>query len=152
MYYNWHDYISLLTPLDDDVSERIWTEKDVSYKQLRVFGCRAYVYILKDERSKLDDKAKKCIFLNYGREKFRYRLWNPVARKLIRSTDVVFLEDQIIGNAENSDESQLSPEIHIIWTSVSLSVVHDDHWGAEDDNNDGPVEPVEQAPQNHLHH
>ena len=50
-------------PLDGNVPERVWTEKNVSYKHLRVFGCRAYVHICKDKRSKLDDKAKECIFL-----------------------------------------------------------------------------------------
>lgn len=51
--------LSYLTLLDGDVPARVWTKRDVSYKYLRVFGYRAYVYVLKDERSKLDDKAKK---------------------------------------------------------------------------------------------
>ena len=54
--------------LDSDLSERVWTEKDVSYKHLRVLGCRAYVHIPKDERSKLEDKSNECIFLCYGHE------------------------------------------------------------------------------------
>ena len=48
-----------------------------------------------------------------------------MARKLIRSRDVVFLEDQIVGDTNKSDESQSSPEILIIPTSVSPPVVHD---------------------------
>ena len=55
--------ISPLAPLDGNVPERVWTGKVVSYKHLRVFGCRTYVHISKDERSKIDDKAKECIFL-----------------------------------------------------------------------------------------
>ena len=39
-------------PLNGDVPERVWTGKDVSYEHLRVFGCRAFVHIPKDERSK----------------------------------------------------------------------------------------------------
>ena len=39
---------------------------DVSY--LRVFGCAVYAHIEKDERSKLDSKAGKCILLRYGAE------------------------------------------------------------------------------------
>ena len=35
---------------------------------LKVFGCRAYVHIPKDERSKLDDKVKEYIYLGYGYE------------------------------------------------------------------------------------
>ena len=66
--------LSPSAPLDGDVPERVYTRKYVSYKHLRVFGCRPYVQILKDERSKLDDKVKECIFLGYGHEEFRYIL------------------------------------------------------------------------------
>ena len=64
----------------------------------------------------------------------------------IRSRNVMFLEDQIVCDAEKSDKSQSSLEISIIPTSVSLPVVHDDHGGAEENNNDDPAKPVEQAP------
>ena len=133
--------ISPTNPLDGDVPERVQTGKDVSDKYLRVFGCRVYVHIPKDERSKLDDKAKESIFLGYGHEEFGYRLWDPMARKLIRSKDVVFLKDQIVGDAEKIDESQSSLEIPIIPTSISPHVVHNDHGGAGEDNNDSPAEP-----------
>ena len=89
------DYINLSpsVPLKGDVPERVWTGKDVSYDHLREFGCKAFIHIPKDERSKLDVKAKPCIFLGYGHEDFRYRLWDPFRRKIVRSRDVVFLED-----------------------------------------------------------
>ena len=51
--------------LDGDVPERVWTGKDISCKHLRVFGCRVYIHIPKDERSEFDDKAKECVFLGY---------------------------------------------------------------------------------------
>jgi len=35
--------------------------REVSYKHLRVFGCRAFVLVPKDERSKLDSKTKQYI-------------------------------------------------------------------------------------------
>ena len=85
-----------LTILDGDVPKRVWTRKDVSYKHLRMFSCRAYVHIPKDERSKLDNKAKEYIFLGFGHEEFGYRLCDLVARKFITSRDVVFLEDRIV--------------------------------------------------------
>ena len=49
--------LSPSVPLKGDVHERVWTEKDVSYDHLRVFGCREFVHIPKDERSKLDFKV-----------------------------------------------------------------------------------------------
>ena len=39
----------------------------------------------------------------------------------------MFLEDQIVGDTNKSDESQSSPEILIIPTSISPPVVHDDY-------------------------
>lgn len=52
-----------------------------------MFGCRAFVHIPKDEKSKLDDKAKQWIFLGYDyvHEEFGYRLWDPVHLPLISS-------------------------------------------------------------------
>ena len=137
--------ISSSAPLDGNVSERVWIRKDVSYKHLRVFGYKVYVHIPKDERSKLDDKAKEFIFLGYGYEKFRYRLWDPLVRKLIWTRDVAFLEDQIVSDEEKSNEFQSSPEIDIIPILISPPIVHDNHWEAGEDSNDGLAEPIEQA-------
>jgi len=49
------------------------------------------LFILRDERSKLDGKFKQCIFLGYGRDDFGYRFWDLVDKKIVRSRDVVFL-------------------------------------------------------------
>jgi len=62
------------------------------------------VHIPKDERSKLDVKTRQCIFLGYGLDEFGYRLYNPVEKKLVRSRDVVFMEDQIIGDIEKTEK------------------------------------------------
>ena len=70
------DLINLppLVPLKGDVPKRVWIGKDVSYDHLRVFSFRAFVHIPNNERSKLNVKAKPCIFLGYGHEDFGYRL------------------------------------------------------------------------------
>jgi len=78
--------------LNGDVPEKVWTGKEISYKHLRVFGCQASVHIPKDERSKLDDKAKQCIFVGYAHKEFSYMLWNTIDKKIIRSRDVIFLK------------------------------------------------------------
>ncbi|GJV06067.1 putative RNA-directed DNA polymerase [Tanacetum coccineum] len=81
--------------------------KDVSYRHLRVFGCKAFVHIPKDERSKLDVKTKPCVFLGYGQDEFRYRLYDPVQKRLVRSRDVVFEEDQTLKDVENAEEGTI---------------------------------------------
>jgi hypothetical protein len=88
--------ISPSNPLDCDIPQRVWTCINVSFEHLRVFGYDTFVHAPRDERSKLDSKAKQCIFLGYGHEEFGYILWDPVNKKTIRSKDVVFFEDQTI--------------------------------------------------------
>jgi hypothetical protein len=41
-------------------------------------------------------KSKQYLFMGYGHKKFGYKLWDPVDKKIIRSRDVIFLEDQTI--------------------------------------------------------
>ncbi|KAA0040427.1 Retrovirus-related Pol polyprotein from transposon TNT 1-94 [Cucumis melo var. makuwa] len=99
-------------PLGSEVPNRIWSGKDISYSHLRVFGCKAFVHVPKDERSKLDAKTKPCVFLGYGQDEFGYRVYHRVKKKLIRSRDVVFVEDQTIADIEKIDEpkSKHKPE------------------------------------------
>ena len=69
-----------------------WTGKKPTVCHLRVFGCDAYAHIPKDQRGKLDPKAKKCIFVGYGEVTKGYRLYDPVCGKIIFSRNVVFNE------------------------------------------------------------
>ena len=45
-------------PLQGDVPNKVYYDKDVSYEHLKVFGCKAFVHIPQDERSKLDSKTR----------------------------------------------------------------------------------------------
>ena len=67
----------------------------MNHSHLKIFGCEAFVHIPKENRTKLDDKSIKCIFLGYADEDFGYRLWDPVKHKIIRSRDVIFNELEI---------------------------------------------------------
>ena len=61
-----------------------------------MFGCKAFVHIPQDERLKLDAKTRQCIFLVYGLDEFGYKLFDSIAKKVMRSRNVVFVEDQTI--------------------------------------------------------
>ena len=61
-------------PLEFDIPERVWTGKVVSYPHLKVFGCKAFAHMPKEQRLKLDNKAIPCIFVGYGDAKFGYKL------------------------------------------------------------------------------
>ena len=53
--------------LNSEVPDKIWFEKSVKYDHLRVFGCKAFMHIIKEERSRLDAKSKQCIFIAMGK-------------------------------------------------------------------------------------
>nr|KYP50220.1 Retrovirus-related Pol polyprotein from transposon TNT 1-94 [Cajanus cajan] len=88
--------LSPVVTLNIEVPNKIWFGIKVSYDYLRVFDYKAFVHILKDERSKLDTKTRQCIFFGYGQDEFDYRFYDPVEKKLVRSHDVQFMEDQTI--------------------------------------------------------
>ena len=85
--------LSPVVPLNEDYPKRVWSGNYAFFKQLRVFGCKAFVHILKEKRSKLDDKSRSCIFLGYRVEEFGYKLWDSEVKKVVRSRDVIFCKD-----------------------------------------------------------
>ena len=119
--------LSLSVPLKGGVPESVWTKKDVLYDHLKVFGCRAIVHIPKDKRSKLDVKAKPCIFLGYGHEEFEYRLWNPISRKIAKNKDTVFPEYQLIDDGDKVEKSSSFAKIPIIIDRVVPPTMHANH-------------------------
>ena len=77
-------------PLNGKIPKEVWSRKKASYGHLRVFGCKAFVHILKDERAKPDVKAKECIYLGSPRDELGFRLWDPINKKIVQSRDVLF--------------------------------------------------------------
>ena len=63
---------SPLVPLDFDISERVWTNKEMSYSHLKVPGCKVFANVPKEQRTKLYDKSVPCIFIGYGDEELGY--------------------------------------------------------------------------------
>ncbi|KAK8492320.1 hypothetical protein V6N12_073614 [Hibiscus sabdariffa] len=60
---------------------------------------------VKDKRSKLDAKTRQCIFIGYGLDgEFGYRIYDPVQKKLMRSQDVVFIEDHTIDDIDKTEK------------------------------------------------
>ena len=85
-------------PLGFDIPERVWSGHNISYSHLKVFGCKAFAHVNKEHRQKLDDKVIPCIFVGYGDEEFGYRLCDPEKRRIIRSREVVFHEQETMSD------------------------------------------------------
>jgi hypothetical protein len=57
-----------------------------------VFGCDVYVHVPKKNRSKLDNKDEKCIFVGYKYGIKGYKIWNLETKKVVYSRDIVLRE------------------------------------------------------------
>ena len=86
--------------LDDKTPHEVWTGKKPSLENLRVFGCDAYVHVPKENRSKLDNKDEKCIFISYKYGMKGYNLWKQETKKTIYSQDIVFREVKYVPKQE----------------------------------------------------
>ena len=71
-----------------------------SLRCLKVFGFDAYLYVPKENRTKIDNKVEKCLFIHYQHSIKGYKLWNLVANKIIYSQDVVFREIKVVSKQE----------------------------------------------------
>ena len=112
-----------------------WTNEKPSVDHLKVFGCLCYSHVAKDERQKLDVKARRCIMLGYGTETKAYRLYDIERKKVLYSRDVIFNEaasgkDEAINKTSDIRYVQLEclndEEVH-------NDVVHDEHDLHEDE-------------------
>jgi hypothetical protein len=59
----------------------------------RVFGCVVFVHIPKNQRTKLDFRALKCVLVGYGTHQKGYKCYHPPTRKFFVTMDVTFYED-----------------------------------------------------------
>jgi transposase InsO family protein len=70
----------------------LWYNKKPDLSHLRVWGCRAYVHIQRDKRTKLEPHMQKCIFIGYPADYRGWRFWDPDQRRVIVSERADFDE------------------------------------------------------------
>ena len=97
------------TSLDDRTPYEAWCGKRPAISHMRVFGCLAFAHIRKEERTKLDPKAKPCIFVGYSPDSSTYRLWDIQENKVIESQDVYFVESELGIKARGAAAQTASP-------------------------------------------
>ena len=76
----------------------------------------------KEQRSKLDDKTVLHLFVVYGDEVFGFKWWDPTKKKLVRSKDVVFQEDQTLGDFDKTNQSKGTSDDFIQLVRIPLSL------------------------------
>ena len=94
---NWTTYVLNRSPtlvVKNQRPEKAWSGCKPSVEHFRVFGCVAHVHIPDVRRTKLDAKSFTCVLLGVSEKSKAYRLYDPVAKKVVISRDVVFDEDK----------------------------------------------------------
>ena len=89
----------------------------------KIFGCVAYVHLHKNQRTKLDPCAVRCIFLGYAQHKKGYRCYDPATRRLYITMDVTFLETEYFFQ-ESGSHSSLQGEM----ISEEQNINHGYNW------------------------
>ena len=60
----------------------------------KVFGCTAFVHVYDHNRTKLDPKSHKCIFIGYSNTQKGYKCYSPISKRVYNTMDVTFFEHQ----------------------------------------------------------
>ncbi|CAN1754263.1 Retrovirus-related Pol polyprotein from transposon TNT 1-94, partial [Linum perenne] len=60
----------------------------------RIFGCTVFVHIHPSNRTKLDPRARKCVFIGYSAQQKGYKCYSPTSGQIYHSRDVTFFESQ----------------------------------------------------------
>ena len=77
---------------------------------LKVFGSIAYGHVPAQQRTKLEDRSKKYVFIGYNEKTKAYRLFNPIIKKVIMSRDVQ-VDEESEWKWNNSEKESKSLEV-----------------------------------------
>jgi hypothetical protein len=75
--------------------EEAWSGKKPDLAHLKIFGSRAFAHIPSALRSKLESKAKVCLYLGPSLNSRAHRLFDPSTNRIVTSRDVVFDESKL---------------------------------------------------------
>ena len=84
-----------VTPIkhaDYKTLKELWSGQKPNISHLRVFGCLAWVHILKKRRHKLQPKSRAMIFIGYEPGSKGYQFWDIAHQHFEISRDVKFEE------------------------------------------------------------
>ena len=71
--------------MKNQTPEEAWNGSRPSVVYFRVFGCVAHMHVPDVKRKNLDAKSLACVFLGVSEEYKAYRLYDPIARKIVVS-------------------------------------------------------------------
>ncbi|KAB2634124.1 hypothetical protein D8674_039135 [Pyrus ussuriensis x Pyrus communis] len=106
---NWAIYVLNRCPtlaVKDITPQEAWSGVKPLVEHFRVFGSLAHVHVPDVKRDKLDDKNFPCVLLGVSEESKGYRLFDPIAKKIIVSRDGQIMLDLEWGENEEKGEGE----------------------------------------------
>jgi hypothetical protein len=90
-----------------------WYKKKPKVHYLRTFGCVAHVKKAGPGISKLSDRSTQMVFVGYESGTKGYRFYDPVAKKLHISRDVIFVENRAWDWSGETQANTVVPEFEV---------------------------------------
>uniref|UniRef100_A0ACD5WTY3 Uncharacterized protein n=1 Tax=Avena sativa TaxID=4498 RepID=A0ACD5WTY3_AVESA len=101
-----------------------WYGRKPDVHFIRVFGCKAYAKVTRPNLQKLEDRSTAVVFLVYEPGGKAYRCYDPNAKRVIVSRDVVFEEGQAwpwAGEGRENPGSEITIEYTVNGGAVAES-------------------------------
>ena len=115
-----------------------WSGKQPRVDYMRTFGCIAFAKVPDFQRTKLEPKATKCLFLGYCEGTKTYRLMSVETKKILRSRDVTFLQDSTLQGASVDGPSGRNEDNGVIMDqSTKTPIVVLSHEDEDKDDGEG---------------
>ena len=90
----------------------------------------------------MDNKSKPCIFLGYSEDEFGYRLWDLLDKKVVRSRDIVFMEENTIEDWKQQKPVSSSQPAVIVMESALVDPSSTQPVGRQQSANETEFEPA----------
>jgi hypothetical protein len=81
----------------------LWHNKKPDVSHFRIWGCTAYVFVQKDQRSSFQSHYQKCVFIGYPEGYKGWKFYNPTTKKVVISERAEFDERYFPGLSKSSD-------------------------------------------------
>ncbi|RVW23197.1 Retrovirus-related Pol polyprotein from transposon TNT 1-94 [Vitis vinifera] len=94
---NWTIYVLNRCPtlaVKNVTPEKAWSGVKPSVDHFWVFGCIAHVHVPEEMRTKLDNRSITCVILGVSEESKGYMLFDPIAKRVVVSRDIIFEEEK----------------------------------------------------------
>ena len=77
------------------ISYELWTDKKLYIAHMKIWECECWIHVsLKQDTNKLNPWAIEDVFIDYTEDPSQYLIWVPERKKVIKTTNPTFIEDQ----------------------------------------------------------